>query len=184
MSDQVIKAPDPVDWSAYEDGGSGKPLPPAGEYQLEVVEVQTKGQDGKPLRSKAGYLQPIIDVKVIAPGQPYNEFLSRFNRFNTQKWKNRNGNPLADYLRGFGLPGPFTTDDEYMNAAQATKGRRLTATLDWEIYDSASGFSLKGMDSFPTDANGNRVSKVKNGGTEHFANVRIKFVKSIVKKQG
>lgn len=182
MTDQVIKAPDPVDWSTYEDGGSGKPLPPAGEYQLEVVEVKTKGDDGKLLRSRSGYLQPIVDVKVIAPGQPYNEFLSRFNRFNTQKWKNRNGNPLADFLRGFGMTGPFGTDEEYAAAASATKGRRLTATLDWEIYDSATSFSLKGMDSFP-EKDGKRQSKVTHNGQEHFANVRIKFVKSAVAKK-
>lgn len=184
MNDQIVKAPDPVDWSSYEDGGTGKPLPPGGlEYELEVMEVQTKGQDGLLSRARSGYFQPVIDVKVIAPGQPHDGFLSRFNRFNTQKWTKRNGNPLADYLRGFGMTGPFGTDEEYASAALATKGRRLRATLDWEIYDSASGFSLKGMENFPVDAQGKRLTKVTNKGTEHYANVRIKFVKSAVQKK-
>jgi hypothetical protein len=182
MTDQIVKAPDPVDWSAYEDGGSGKPLPPGGlEYDLEVVEVKTRNEDGSLMRSRSGYLQPIVDVKVIAPGQAYNEFLSRFNRFNTQKWKNRNGNPLADFLRGFGMTGPFNTDEDYAAAATATKGRRLRATLDWEIYDSATSYSLKGMEAFPMK-DGKRMSKVTHNGQDLFANVRIKFVKSLVKK--
>lgn len=182
MTDNVIMAPDPIEWGTYEDGGSGKPLPPSGEYELIVDSVTVRDQEGKLLRSRKGYLQPVIDVKVVDPGKPHDGFLSKFNRFNTQKWSNRNGNPLADYLRGFGMTGPFTTDEEYANAALATKGRTLRATLDWEIYDSASSFSLKGMENFPLGAKGERLSKVRNNGQDHFANVRIKFVRSAVKK--
>lgn len=183
MSDTNVnaKAPDPVDWAAYEDGGAGKPLPPAGEYELEVVEVKTTDDKGQHLRARSGYLQPIVDVKVIAPGAPHDGYLSRFNRFNTKKWSNRMGNPLADYLRGFGMTGPFNTDQDYIAGATATKGRRFRATLDWEAYDSATGLDVKGMDNFPL-INDVRQTKIIKDGQTHFANVRIKFVRSAVKK--
>lgn len=177
-----IKPPDPIDWSSYEDGGGGKPLPPKGEYTLEVSAVTTTAQDGTLLRSRDGYLQPVVDLKVVAPGQPHDGFLSRFNRFSTRKWPNKNASGIADYLRGFGFTGPFNTDQDYAAAMQATLGRRVQAMLDWEIYDSASGFSLKGMESFPTDKDGNKLSKIRHNNQDLYANVRVKYVVSAVKK--
>lgn len=177
-----VKAPDPVDWSKYQDGGAGKPLPPDGEYALEVVAVNTTADDNTTLlRSREGYFQPTYDVKVIAPGAPHDGYLSRFNRANTKKWAKREGCPLGDLLRGAALKGPFTTDAEYQAAVKSLQGRRINATMQWEIYDSSSGFQLSGMDSFPL-VDGVRQTKVIKDGNTFYANAKVRFVKSALAK--
>ena len=177
-----VKAPDPIDWGTYEDGGTGKPLPPKGEHTIEIVSVTTRGPDGQFLRTLKGYLNPQVDFRVKAPGQSHDGFLSRFNRFNTQKWPNKNASGAADYLRGFGFTGPFTTDEEYATAFEATKGRQTQAGLDWEIYADSGAVNIKGMESFPTGADGKKQSKITSGGQTHYANVRVKYLISQVKK--
>lgn len=176
MADAVeARQADPVDWTNYDDGGAGKPLPPKGEYELETVTVKKE-------RNKQGYLQMVADVKVIAPGQPFDGYLSRFNNFNTQKWPNRNGNGLADYLRGHGMAGPFNTDEEYEAAAMATVGRRFRGGVDWRVYDSATGFTVAKYEDFPTDASGRKATKVEHNSQTFFANVKVKYVVSQVKR--
>jgi len=172
---QTIRPPDPIQWDKYSDGGAGKVLPPKGEYTLTPTKLEVG-------RTSEGYLQVIVDVTVTDPGKPWDGFLSRFNRFNTKKWPNREGNGLGDYLRAHGIAGPLETDAQYEAAAQATLNRPFRGVLDWEIYDSATGFKLKGYENFPTDAQGQKVSRVNNNGTTHFANVRVKYPVSALKK--
>jgi hypothetical protein len=173
MTDNV-RPPDPVQWDKYADGGSGKPMPPKGEYTL----IPTKIEIG---RTNQGYLQIMVDATVAAPGTPHDGFLTRFNRFNTKNWPGKATSGAADYLAGHGISG-LGTDAEYEQAAMATTGRPFTAVLDWEIYDTASGYSLKGYDNFPTNASGEKVSRVVHNGQTLFANARIKFVRSALKK--
>lgn len=176
-----MREPDPVDWSKYQDGGSGKPLPPDGEYLLEVVDISVKNEDGTLRTSREGYFQPQYDVKVIAPGTPHDGYLSKFNKANTKKWARREGSPLGDYLRGFGIAGPFTTNEQYAAACLQTKGRRLTASLQWQAYNSGNGVNLKGMENFPIE-DGKRLTRIVKGSDTVFANAKVQFVKSALKK--
>jgi hypothetical protein len=179
MSDvATIKPPDPIDWNNYDDRGTGKPLPPKGEYQLIPVAIDTKR------RTKEGYFQATVDFKVVAPGQPFDGYLSRFNRFSTKKWReDANSNPAADYLRGFGMKGPFGSDAEYEKAIMATLNRPAKGLADWEIYDSATGFSLKRYEDFPTDDKGNKLTMVEKDKKKHFANVKVRYLVSTVAKK-
>jgi hypothetical protein len=172
---ETIRPPDPVQWDKYSDGGSGKPLPPKGEYTL----IPTKVEIG---RTKEGYLQATVDVTVQAPGTPFDGYLSRFNRFNTKNWPGKATSGAADYLAAHGITGQ-QTDQEYEQALVATLNRPFTGMLDWEIYDSATGYNLRGYDNFPTNADGQKVSRVQHNGQTLFANVRIKYAKSAVPRK-
>jgi hypothetical protein len=169
-----VRPPDPVQWDKYADSGAGKPMPPKGEYTL----LPTKLEVG---RTKEGYLQLTIDATITDPGKPWDGFLTRFNRFNTKNWPGKTTSGAADYLAGHGISGA-STDAEYEQLALATLNRPFVASCDWEIYDSATSYSLKGYDNFPTNDKGEKVSRVVHNGQTLFANTRIKFVKSAVKK--
>ena len=79
----------------------------------------------------------------------------RFTRFNTKKWPGKEGNGLADFLRGFGMSGPFRSNAEYEQAAERTRGQSFRAGLDWEGYYTATQTRVKGEDKFPmVGANG------------------------------
>jgi len=169
-----VRPPDPIDWNSYDDGGSGKELPPKGDYQMVIEKVSITDDD----RTREGYLCAVVDAKIVDPGKPWDGFLTRFNRFSTKKWSTRNANPLADYLRGFGAKGPFVTDDDYRQAAMATVKQACRALCDWEIYDSASGFAIRGYDEFPTSADGKKLSVVQHGDQKLYANVRMRFIRS------
>jgi hypothetical protein len=176
MSEQQLREPDPLKWNEYKDGGAGKPLPPKGEYNL----ITTKVEKGS---TREGYLQYTIDAKVQAPGQPFDGFETRFNRFNTKKWDGREACGLGDYCRAHGINRELNTNADYEAAVNATQGRPFRAMLDWEIYDSATSYSLKGEDNFP-QVNGVRQTSIKHPttGEKLFANVRIKYPISALKK--
>lgn len=176
MSEQ-LREPDPIDWSKYNDGGgSGKALPPKGEYLLQTTKVE-RGQTGE------GYLQYTIDAKVIDPGQPWDGFETRFNRFNTKVWPGKEACGLADYCRSHGITATLNTNADYDQAVPATQGRTFRAGLDWEAYDNATQFRLKGMENFPSDPGGRKQSIIEHPTTKQklFANVRIKYPISAVK---
>lgn len=166
-----IRQPDPIDWTNYDDGGSGKELPPKGDYTILISGIE---QD----RTNEGYLQAIVEAKVVDPGKPWDGYLTRYNRFSTKKWPNRNANPLADYLRGFGAKGPFLTDADYINAMQATLNQQAVGHLDWELYDSASGERIRGMENFPTGPDGKKLTMVTRGENKLYANVRVRYIKT------
>jgi hypothetical protein len=170
-----VRPPDPVAWDKYSDGGAGKPLPPKGEYTLVASKVELG-------RTNEGYLQATVDVTVQAPGTPHDGYLSRFNRFNTKNWPGKTTSGAADYLSAFGITG-CSTDQEYEQAIQATLNRPFRAVLDWEIYDSATSYKLKGYDNFPTNTEGQKVSRVTHNGQTLFANVRIKYTISAIARK-
>lgn len=179
MSDQAIRPPDPIDWINYDDGGTGRELPPcpkgANEYSFTPVKVEVD-------RTKEGYLMAVVDVRVNDPGKSWDGYVARFQRFSTKRWPGKNSSSAGDYLRGHGVRGPLTSDEQYESAFKATLNKPLRGGLDWEIYDSGSGFELKGYDNFPTDASGKKLSVIEHNGRKLFANVKVKYVKSTVPK--
>ncbi len=168
---ETIQGPDPTDWEkVHSDRGAGKKLPPKGEYTFVIDKVEL-GRTGK------GYLQMTVDAKVLAPGTPYDGFLTRFNRFNTQNWPGKKSSGAAELVSGIGVTG-LTTDAEYQQVALALPGKAISGGLDWEAYDNATGFSLRKMENFPQLPDGSYQAYVEHNGQKVWANARIKYVKS------
>lgn len=184
--------PDPIDWKTYDAGGF-KPMPlPGSGYTLKVQKVDFGPNPGAaPTRNSGGYLQATVDFEVVAPGDPYNGYLVRFNRFSTKKWAKRNGNPMGDLLKGAGSQAQPQTDADYVKALQAITNQTVTGSLKWEIYSSdhtgADGKALnlssaKNADQFATDPKTGSmlpyvVVKGANGKEEKvYANARVGFI--------
>jgi hypothetical protein len=147
-----LKEPDPIDWDHY-DTGERKPIvvPVKGFYQFQVAEMPEVGA------TREGYLMIKLPLlRLIKLGTPEDGAEIRFTNVSAKKWANREGSPLGDFLKAFGISGQ-RTNAEYVAAAQATINRVCEAGLDWRGYCKQCGTEVaKGMDKFPLDANGVR----------------------------
>lgn len=168
ISQLALNEPDQLDWDGYQTAGVGKPIPPAGTYTgvaPEKFEYQAK--DGK--------LVAIIDpIKIVGPSNSGYEL--RFTRVSTKKYSNRNASPAGDYLKSQGVLSRPGTNQDYVDAIEATANRPFQFDLDWEAYDKEDGWQLSGMENFPDNGTGGRVTYVTNPNTGNkvYARARIR----------
>ena len=147
-----LREPDPIDWEHY-DTGERKPIvvPTKGMYQV----VSTEPVEVGATRSKYLMIKfPSFKI-VSAPVPEFEGAEIRFTNLSVQKWPNREGSPLGDYLKAHGVQGQ-RTNPEYVAAVESCQGRVAEAGVDWRAYCKDCGTELKGMDKFPLAADGTR----------------------------
>jgi hypothetical protein len=145
-----MKPVEVLDLDIYNDA-KGFRMPPKGEYTLQAPESFTFGRTG------AGALSATIDSK-IADGD-FENIKIRFQKVSAKVFKrgNVNASQLGDYLRACGFRGKITNEQEQADAVEATANRLYKAKLDWRAYCNVDGFSVEGMERFPSDGNGGHL---------------------------
>ena len=150
-----LKPPDPIDWDDTGSKGGSFKLVPKGEYTLVAREMPEKGA------TREGYLQfKFKTLYIVAPGTPYDSQEVRYTNVNTKNWPNRKGSSFSDFLLAAGIAFRPTTNEEYEAAIAATLNVPFRARLDWEAVCKEGNYHyrLKGMENFPTDAEGAKIS--------------------------
>lgn len=151
---------EPIDMSAYaEVKASTFRLPVAGIYTLQAPESFPQAAYG---RTKKGALSIAVDPTVIGPS---NEgFTVRFTKVSATVFKRdgRNVSQVGDYLKACGVTGAFSSEQELADAVEQTAGKVYQAKLDWKVYNTNTGFSLKGMHRFPKLEDGSYQSWVED----------------------
>lgn len=169
------KAPDAIDWSNYDSGGKTITPPPlAGDVGLQTTKVEWG-------TTKDGYLQAMLSVKVIAPGKEGDGHEANFIRLSTKKWANRNGNPMADYLRAHGIEAAPQTNEDYQQLVNATVGRMAEAAVDRRGYDKQTQQAYEDA-AFVVDGKPVTFLQMQNPERRVFANLNVRWFKSAIKK--
>lgn len=109
-------------------------------------------------RTKAGSLSAQVDPTIIGPT---NEgYLIRFTKVSAKQFK-RGGtttvSQMGDYLRACGIRGRLTDEQALADAVEQTANAVYEVDLNWRAYNKASGFSVEGMERFPSDGNGGHL---------------------------
>lgn len=172
-----LREPDPIAADKYVDSGKIVPIPPKGTYTLTTTGIEWGA-------TNEGYLQATLTHKVNDPGKAHDGHEVRYHRINTKKWPNREGSSMQDYLRAHGVRDIPTSNLQYQALVNGLAGRSFEAGIDWEIYNTEKGVTLKGMESFPVDASGNRqdwVADPTDAGKKLYARARVSFTVSKVK---
>lgn len=146
-----MKPVEPLDLENYADNKEFSAIPKAGRYTVQAPDTFPPAAFG---RTKAGSLSVSIDPKVIGPT---NEgYTLRFTKVSAKSFK-RNGvtvSQLGDYLRAVGFRGRLTNEQEQADAVEQTANQIYQVDLDWRAYNKTTGFTLEGMNRFPSDGNG------------------------------
>jgi hypothetical protein len=149
-----LKPVEPLDLENYADNKEFAGIPKAGRYTVQAPDTFPPTAFG---RTKAGSLSAQIDPKVVGPT---NEgFTLRFTKVSAKTFK-RNGitaSQLGDYLRAVGIRGKFTDEKELVDAVEQTANRVYQVDVDWRAYNTKTGYSLEGMERFPSDGNGGHL---------------------------
>ena len=146
-----LREPDPMDWDHY-DSGERKTIvsPPKGNYQVQATEPFEVAA------TQSGYrMLKFPAFKICKPGDPADGHEVKYTNLSVQKWPKREGSPLGDYLKSHGVSGQQSNAD-YVAAAEAVQGRVSEAGVDWRGYCKDCNAQLKGMEKFPTAADGTR----------------------------
>lgn len=150
-----LAAMEPLDWDGYKDSQEATPPPPKGRYTFRAA------ADIPLNTTQKGALSAQIDPTVVGPS--HEGAVLKFARVNGTTFKRGSATVsfLGDYLRACRSPLRPTTPDEWIAAVQATAGAVFEAEGDWEAYDSATSWRLKGMENFPDDGKGGKSPWVK-----------------------
>jgi len=145
-----LNSSQPLDLDMYVTAKEGFQLPRKGRYVVRAPESFTFG------RTKNGDLSATVNPTIVGPT---NEgFELRYTNVSAKNFK-RSGeevSQLGDYLKACGLTGKVPGDPQGMaDAVAATAGATYQVDLDWRAYNKNTGFTVRGMDSFPRDAAGN-----------------------------
>lgn len=146
----------PLDLENYADNKeSNFQLPLKGRYTLRVRESFPESAFGE---TKAGALSIAIEPTIVAPT---NEgFNIRFTKVSAKQFPR--GKSLAsqatDWLRACGVRAKLTTNQAIADAAEQQSSVLFEADLDWRAYNKNTGFSVEGMERFPSDGNGGHLS--------------------------
>ena len=153
---------EPLDMDDYADQKERTPfqLPLAGRY---VVRAPESFPETAFSATKNNDLSVQIDPTIVGPT---NEgFNIRYQRV-TAKTFDRDGRKasfLGDYLRANGVAGRLPESTQaIVDLVASTAGRTYEVELDWEASHRATGFKLKGMGKFPTQADGTKQSWVEH----------------------
>lgn len=193
VNDTMLHAPDPVDWSTYDDGGKKfVPLAPEGEYTVQETDAPTQGV-------RDGYLTfTLAPLKILDKGPGEGQEI-RFADISTKKWPKRNGSSMGDYLRAKGVSLQGTpSNEQYIAAVKAVTTRPFRISVRWNGKCQVCGSYFRGAAAYPVREDGSPQSYMDcpNGckdpsgtlieGTDEvrpsrvFANLRVGFFKVAV----
>lgn len=146
---------EPLDLDSYLDNKeSNFQLPPKGRYTVRAPESFTQASFGV---TRAGALSITVDPTIVSPT---NEgFNIRFTKVSAKPFKRgaSTASQAGDYLRACGLRGKYTTNEAISDAVEQTANALLQVDLDWRAYNKNTGFSVEGMERFPSDGNGGHL---------------------------
>jgi hypothetical protein len=162
-----LRPVEPLDLDQYADNKDFAGLPKAGRY---VVQAPDSFPSTSFSRTKAGALSAQVDPTILGPT---NEgYKLRFVKVSAKVFK-RGGlsvSQLGDYLRAVGVRGRFADEKAQADAVESTANQTYQVDVDWRAYNKDTGYSLEGMERFPSDGNGGHqafcldpVAKDENG---------------------
>lgn len=135
----------------YVDQKEYTSIPKAGRFTVRAPESFPAAAFS---RTRAGALSAQVDPQIVGPT---NEgFTIRFAKVSAKPFK-RNGvtvSQMGDYLRANGVKGKMTSEQDLVDAVSQTANSIYEVEVDWRAYNKTSGFSLEGMERFPSDGNG------------------------------
>lgn len=144
-----------LDLDTYKDAGEGRPFPKKGRYVVQAPDKFTFG------KTAAGALSAQIDPTVVGPD---NEgFTVRYCRISNKTFRRGDVtvSQFGDYLRACGRRGSLSSDPATQaDAVESTAGQTYEVELDWRVWEKDTGFSLEGMEKFPSDGNGGHLPYV------------------------
>lgn len=150
-----LRAVEPLDLENYKDNRESTfQLPKKGRYTVQAPESFPDAAFG---RTKAGALSGQVDPKIVGPT---NEgYTIRFTKVSAKPFR-RDGvlvSQLGDYLRSCGVRGVLRDEAEQIAAVESTANTVYDLETDWRAYNTRTGFSLEGMERFPSDGNGGHL---------------------------
>lgn len=139
---------DSLDLDNYKTQSTGTfVMPKAGRYTVQSPESFPASAFSS---TKAGFLS--IDISPRITGPSNENFQMRYVKISAKPFE-RQGTKVSqvgDYLRAVGYTGKIPGDpQELANLVEQTAGAQYEVILDWEARHSATGFTVKGMTSFP-----------------------------------
>jgi hypothetical protein len=147
---------EPLDLENYADNKeSNFQLPVKGRYTLRARESFPQAAFGE---TKAGNLSISVDPTIVGPS---NEgFNIRFTKVSAKQFKRGAGvaSQAGDYLRACGIRTRLTSNQDIADACERTASALFEADLDWRAYNKNTGFSVEGMERFPSDGQGGHLS--------------------------
>lgn len=147
---------EPLDLENYADNKEfgGATLPSKGRYSVRAPESFPPAAFG---RTRKGALSAQIDPTVVGPS---NEgFLIRFTKVSAKMFKRgtSSASQMGDYLRACGIRGRLDDEQALADAVEQTANAIYEVDLDWRAYNKNTGFSVEGMERFPSDGNGGHL---------------------------
>lgn len=146
---------EPLDLDTYADNKeSNFSLPSKGRYTVRAPESFASTAFG---RTKAGSLSAQVDPVIVGPTSE--GYVLRFTKVSAKPFK-RQGitvSQLGDYLRAVGIKGRLTDEQAQADAVEQTANAIYQVDVDWRAYNKNTGFSVEGMERFPSDGNGGHL---------------------------
>lgn len=149
-----MKQIEPLDLDAYADNKEFTGIPKSGRYTVQAPDNFPPSAFG---RTRKGDLSAQIDPKIVGPT---NEgYTIRFTKVSAKPFKRGNVtvSQLGDYLRAAGVTGKVTDEQVAADLVEQTANRVYEVDVDWRAYNTKTGFSLEGMERFPSDGNGGHL---------------------------
>jgi hypothetical protein len=150
----TLQPVEPLDLENYADNKDFVAIPKKGRYTLQAPDSFPSTAFG---RTKAGALSVAIDPKIVGPTSE--GYTIRYTKVSAKPFK-RGGvtvSQLGDYLRATGFRGRLTDEQAQADAVESTSNAVYQADLDWRAYNKDTGFSVEGMERFPSDGNGGHL---------------------------
>lgn len=139
---------------SYKEAGSFTPLPPKGTYTVQAPDSFPSSAFGA---TKAGFLSAQVDPRIV--GGAHDGYTIRFTKVSFKPFK-RSGVTVSqggDYLRACGFRGRLSDPQSMADAVEGTANRIYRVDVDWRAYNKDTGYSLEGMERFPSDGNGGHL---------------------------
>lgn len=157
----TLNAVEPLDLDNYVDNREGTfQLPPKGRYTVQAPPAFPPAAFA-PNKARTA-LTAQVDPTIIGPA--HEGFQIRFVKVSAKAFK-RGGvtvSQLGDYLRACGVKGRLTNEQEQADAVEQTANMTYQVDIDWRAYNKGTGFSVEGMERFPSDGNGGHLPWIED----------------------
>ena len=162
-----------LDLANYADNKEFASLPKAGRYTVQSPDSFSSASFS---RTRNGDLSAQVDPTIVGPTNA--GFKLRFVKVSAKPFQ-RGGvtvSQLGDYLRATGFRGRLTSEQAQADAVESTVNSTYQVDIDWRAYNKDTGYSLEGMDRFPSDGNGGHLPFCEdpNAKDEHGNPVRLR----------
>ena len=152
----------PLDLSIYPEARKRSGLPRAGTYTVQAPEVFT--EESFRTAASSGNLSARVDPTIVGPSnEGYN---IRYVNVSATVYQTRDGkdtSQIGQYLQAFGVKEELTGDPQQAaNLVTETAGKTAQVYADWVAEHRPTGYKLRGMKNFPTDAAGAPQSCVEH----------------------